>query len=72
MALTDSAAEAAGLSFRDKAMLVLGSASTLGDAYCSIAWGRCVAEDVDRLRAARCRRDADRPSSSLVSARSDL
>lgn len=34
----NAAAAAAGLKPRDKAMLVLGTASTLGDSYCSVAW----------------------------------
>jgi alkylhydroperoxidase family enzyme len=53
-----AAAEAAGLSRRDKAMLVIGQASTIGDSYCSYAWGRWLTEweDADTALAA-LRRD---------------
>ena len=37
--LIGSAAKAAGLSFRDRGVLVTATASTLGDSYCSLAWG---------------------------------
>jgi uncharacterized peroxidase-related enzyme len=49
VALFGAVSETAGLSRRDKAMLVLGTASTLGDSYCSTAWGRNLTEwaDVD-------------------------
>jgi alkylhydroperoxidase family enzyme len=57
--LIGAAAEAAGLSRRDKAMLVLGTASTLGDSYCSIAWARFLTEwaDADTARAVLQRDD---------------
>lgn len=45
--LAGLAADTAGLSARDKAMLVLGTASTLGDSYCSTAWGRFLTEWAD-------------------------
>lgn len=35
-----SAAEAAGLSFRERGVLVVAAASTVGDSYCSLAWSR--------------------------------
>lgn len=38
-ALAARAAEAAGLSVRDRGVLITALASTAGDAYCSIAWG---------------------------------
>lgn len=38
--LIRAAGEAAGLSDREKAMLVLGQAATIGDSLCSVAWGR--------------------------------
>lgn len=48
VALVTTAAEAAGLSFRDRGVLVTALASTVGDAYCSIAWGgRLAAEAGD-------------------------
>ncbi len=34
----------AGLSVRDRGILVAATASTMGDAYCSLAWGRKLAE----------------------------
>lgn len=39
-ALIEASAVAAGLSPREKAMLVLGQATMIGDSYCSVAWGR--------------------------------
>lgn len=49
----DVAADAAGLSARDKAVLVLGMSSTLGDSYCSMAWARNLTNwaDADTARA---------------------
>ncbi|WP_040338892.1 carboxymuconolactone decarboxylase family protein [Candidatus Blastococcus massiliensis] len=38
-ALLNRAAEAAGLSVRQRGVLVTACASTLGDSYCSLAWG---------------------------------
>jgi alkylhydroperoxidase family enzyme len=43
-ALIAATAEAAGLSNREKAMLVIGQAATIGDSYCSVAWGRWLTE----------------------------
>lgn len=42
--LIGAAANAAGLSLREKAMLVLGQAATIGDSYCSLAWSRWLSE----------------------------
>lgn len=42
--LIKAAATAAGLSSREKAMLVIGQAATIGDSYCSYAWGRWLTE----------------------------
>lgn len=33
------AAEAAGLTFRQRGVLITATASTIGDSYCSLAWG---------------------------------
>jgi alkylhydroperoxidase family enzyme len=44
MNLISAAATAAGLSVREKAMLVLGQAATIGDSYCSVAWSRWLTE----------------------------
>ena len=38
-ALINRATEIAGLGFRDRGILMTATASTLGDAYCSLAWG---------------------------------
>ncbi|TFV44826.1 hypothetical protein [Blastococcus sp. TF02A-35] len=38
-ALLRRTAEAAGLSMRERGVLVTACAATLGDAYCSLAWG---------------------------------
>ena len=35
-----AAADAAGLSLVDKGILVIATATTIGDSYCSLAWGR--------------------------------
>jgi len=43
-ALIDAMTAAAGLSFRDRGVLVSATASTLGDSYCSLAWGGRLAE----------------------------
>src|SRR5262245_64218876 len=40
IALIVATGGAAGLSQREKAMLVIGQSSTIGDSYCSLAWGR--------------------------------
>jgi uncharacterized peroxidase-related enzyme len=37
--LMSEAFRASGLSFRDRGLLVTATASTLGDSYCSLAWG---------------------------------
>jgi alkylhydroperoxidase family enzyme len=42
-ALLEQAADAAGLTARQRAVLVTSAASTLGDSYCSLAWGRKLA-----------------------------
>jgi alkylhydroperoxidase family enzyme len=44
--LLGSCADLAGLSFRDKGVLVSACASTIGDAYCSLAWGHRLAGEV--------------------------
>jgi alkylhydroperoxidase family enzyme len=46
-ALLGAAAEAAGLTVRDRGILVTACASTLGDAYCSMAWGTKLAAEAD-------------------------
>jgi SAM-dependent methyltransferase/alkylhydroperoxidase family enzyme len=42
--LMGQATETAGLTFRQRAVLVTAAASTLGDSYCSLAWGTKLAE----------------------------
>jgi alkylhydroperoxidase family enzyme len=43
-ALIGATARAAGLTDREKAMLVLGQAGAIGDSYCSVAWSRWLTE----------------------------
>jgi uncharacterized peroxidase-related enzyme len=50
--LLGECARAAGLSFRDRGVLVLSTASTMGDSYCSLAWGKKVADHADATLAA--------------------
>ncbi|MDN4160763.1 hypothetical protein [Nocardioides abyssi] len=45
VALVTTAADAAGLTMRDRGVLVTALASTMGDSYCSIAWGGRLAEE---------------------------
>jgi len=45
--LLGQAADAASLSLRQKALLVTACASTLGDSYCSLAWGKRLAVDAE-------------------------
>jgi alkylhydroperoxidase family enzyme len=45
--LMGQAATAAGLSVRDRGILVAACASTLGDSYCSMAWGHKLASVTD-------------------------
>ncbi len=42
--LMGQATAAASLTFRQRAVLVTAAASTLGDSYCSLAWGKKLAE----------------------------
>jgi len=42
--LMDQAARAGSLSFRQRGVLVTAAASALGDSYCSLAWGKRLAE----------------------------
>jgi len=41
--MINQAARAAGLTFRQRGILVTAAASTLGDSYCSLAWGKKLA-----------------------------
>ncbi|WP_216656468.1 hypothetical protein [Nocardioides marmotae] len=43
--LVTSAADAAGLSMRDRGVLVTALSSAMGDGYCSIAWGGRLADE---------------------------
>lgn len=57
-ALITTVGRAAGLTFRERAMLVIGQAATIGDSYCSLAYGRWLTEEVDAdTAAAALRRD---------------
>jgi uncharacterized peroxidase-related enzyme len=44
--------EASGLGYRQRAILVTAAASTLGDSYCSLAWGGKLAAETDPALAA--------------------
>jgi uncharacterized peroxidase-related enzyme len=46
------AVDAAGLTFRQKGVLVSATAGTLGDSYCALAWGRRLADEVGAPAAA--------------------
>lgn len=61
MELWSKAADAAGLSMRDKAMLVLGQSRTIGDSLCSYAWARVVSEVADPETALAAITDDERP-----------
>lgn len=52
VALLGAAASAADLTFRQKGVLVSAAASTLGDSYCSLAWGARLAGEVGAETAA--------------------
>jgi alkylhydroperoxidase family enzyme len=57
--LIDQAAGAAGLTRRQRAVLITGCASALGDSYCSLAWGRRLAREAGADVAAGVLRGAD-------------
>jgi uncharacterized peroxidase-related enzyme len=46
-ALMSEAFKPSGLSFRQRGILVAATASTLGDSYCSLAWGGKLADATD-------------------------
>ena len=58
-ALLDEAADAAGLTTRQRAVLITCCASALGDSYCSLAWGRRLAREAGADVAARVLRGGD-------------
>ena len=45
-AVLGTAADVAGLTFRQRGVLVSATASTLGDSYCALAWGTRLAGEV--------------------------
>ncbi len=57
--LLDTVTDAGGLSFRHRAVLVTACASTLGDSYCSLAWGGKLAAKTDADLAAAILRGDD-------------
>lgn len=59
-ALLTRAAGDAGLSLRQRGVLVVASASTLGDSYCSLAWGTKLAREADEDLAAAVLEGTDR------------
>jgi len=60
-ALFGQAAEAAGLTFRQRGVLVSASAATLGDPHCALAWGTRLATQVGDDAAAAVLRGDDGP-----------
>jgi len=58
-ALMSDAFRASGLSFRQRGILVTAAASTLGDSYCSLAWGGKLAKTSDPTLAAGVLTGAD-------------
>ncbi|HKA69084.1 MAG TPA: hypothetical protein VKG85_08205 [Actinomycetes bacterium] len=61
IALIVATGGAAGLSQREKAMLVIGQSSTIGDSYCSLAWGRRLTDWEDAETAAAALRHDEAP-----------
>jgi alkylhydroperoxidase family enzyme len=57
--LMNRAARAASLSFRQRGVLVVACAATFGDAYCSLAWGKKLADVTDGELAGRVVRGDD-------------
>ena len=51
-ALRASVTDASGLTYRDRAVLVTAAAAERGDSYCSLAWGKRLAEASDDETAA--------------------
>jgi uncharacterized peroxidase-related enzyme len=58
-ALMSEAFRASGLSFRQRGILVTAAASTLGDSYCSLAWGGKLATATEAALAAGVLTGAD-------------
>jgi alkylhydroperoxidase family enzyme len=58
-ALIDGARSAAGLTVRQRAVLIAACASALGDSYCSLTWGRRLAREAGADVAAGVLRGAD-------------
>lgn len=63
MMLFESTAEAAGLTPRDKAVIVIAQAATIGDSYCAVAWGKRLSEWADPQTAVAVLRADDEPFS---------
>jgi alkylhydroperoxidase family enzyme len=57
--LMGAASDLAGLGMREKGILVTAAASTLGDSYCSFAWGGKLAAEADAPTAASVLRGED-------------
>ena len=57
--LMGQATLAGSLTLRQRAVLVTAAASTLGDSYCSLAWGKKLAEETGPDVAAAVIRGAD-------------
>ncbi len=58
--MLDDLADEHDLTFRQRAILVLACASTLGDSYCSVAWGTKLSQQTDPETAAGILRGTDK------------
>lgn len=58
-AVVQQATDAAGLTLRDRGVLITSMASTIGDSYCSLAWGGKLAGEADAEVAAAVLRGDD-------------
>ena len=54
MQLFDATGAAAGLSVRDRGILIMAGASTLGDSYCALAWGGKITKESGDPEVAAC------------------
>jgi uncharacterized peroxidase-related enzyme len=69
--LMKAALSGAGLSLRERGILVTACASTFGDSYCSLAWGSKLAKWADAETAAAVLRGEDGPLSDAERALAD-
>ncbi|MFJ9391863.1 carboxymuconolactone decarboxylase family protein [Nocardioides sp. NPDC101246] len=62
--LFDATADAAGLTLRDKAVIVIAQAAVVGDAYCAVAWGKRLTDCADPQTAIAALTADDEPFSA--------